>query len=228
MSDIVKIALGLFGLNGLFLLGIIVFLYFWITVRLKASIENEYNKKQQELERQNAEKLESYKNTLNHQSEIALAKLTAELGLKASEKNIKLTTLFEKQAEVVATTYKYLAELHRTLELIILNRSKADVEVGEALSKQLDDSKRNFNKYFLEHKLYIPSETAEAVLDFAHKVTDTKRQLDLYDKKPAQYENAALLLDLYSSLNGEIPRLLELLENEFRNILGLSIPTKKP
>ena len=108
-----------FTWNGLFLLGVVAVLYFWVTLRLKGAIESEYKQKQQELERQNAEKLEAYRNSLNHRSEIALAKLTADLELKASERNIKLKSIFVKQADTVVTFYQRLVCLYERIHTLI-------------------------------------------------------------------------------------------------------------
>ena len=67
----------------------------WISERIKASIQHEY-----------AQKLEAHKAQLRAESEISIEKLKSQLQITAAERSIKLTEVFEHQAEAITDVFK--------------------------------------------------------------------------------------------------------------------------
>jgi hypothetical protein len=61
-------------------------------------------------------KLEAYKDKLKSESDKELMQLTNDLELKASERNIKLTGIFNRQSEIVAITHHNLIVFYRDFQ----------------------------------------------------------------------------------------------------------------
>jgi hypothetical protein len=72
----------------------------WISERIKASIQHEYD-----------QKLETHKAQLKAESEISVEKLKSQLQVAAAERSIKLTKVFEQQADAIAETYSKLVAM---------------------------------------------------------------------------------------------------------------------
>jgi hypothetical protein len=72
----------------------------WIGERLKASISSEYQ-----------QKLETHKAQLQAANDAELERLKAQLQTAAAERSIKLTRVFENQADILAKIYELLQEL---------------------------------------------------------------------------------------------------------------------
>jgi hypothetical protein len=78
----------------------------WISERLKSAIKNEYD-----------QKLETHKAQLKAHADIDIdiEQLKSRLAIIASERQITFTTLHEKRADVIATTYSMLTEVFTKL-----------------------------------------------------------------------------------------------------------------
>ena len=80
---------------------LLIFLFkSWISERIKGSIQHEYD-----------QKLEAYKAQLKAASDVSIEQLKSQLQITAAERSIKLTKVFEQQADTVAETYAKLVEL---------------------------------------------------------------------------------------------------------------------
>ena len=211
MSELIKIIIASAGFSAMFSAAIIWLFKSWISERLKNAIAHEY-----------AQKLETHKAQLQAASGIELEQLKSKLQIAASERNIKLTTVFETQAEVVATTYKNLIILRDNVFAAVISSPVTDEKAAHAI----EESRRMFYVHFLQHEIYIPKATAKAVLDFAQKLYSAKAQYECHMRQPPNPQTASQLQDTLNTLYKEIPRLLELLKDDFQKILGFPLPDK--
>jgi hypothetical protein len=99
MPDIVTI-LSSAAISGLLSAALIFLSKTWISERLKGAIKSEYD-----------QKLETHKAQLKAQSDVSLEEFKAKLQLAASERNIRLTRVFEDTVDAISGTYSRLLAL---------------------------------------------------------------------------------------------------------------------
>lgn len=234
MSEVAKIAFALFGLNGLFLLSVVVFLYFWVTLRLRASIENEYKQEQQKLEQQNAEKLEAHKNSLNHQSQLALKEFESRM----SERNIKLSEVFKSQADVIVTVYRNLLELqHATGYFVAASGGMSEEGQEQRAWNVWVEAQNKMVKHFTENEIYIRPSTVETIktLNFKLKATVlAQRSINNQQQYSSATTNRERRIEIVNKIyqeiaayENEIEGLLTALKKDFHELLGFPIETDK-
>jgi SpoVK/Ycf46/Vps4 family AAA+-type ATPase len=220
MSDLVKIVIASAGFSAVFSAAIIWLFKSWISERLKNAIAHEY-----------AQKLETHKAQLQAASGIELEQLKSKLQIAASERNIKLTSTFERQAETIATVYRQLLALQDATEnirgVLMSTEEPNKIELQDALGK----ANREFADFFFPHEIYLPIETAKKIHKFAltlKQMLHDQHFVKILESHPAT--NPALQESLkrrYESLDKkemDIPELLTSLKDDFQKILGIPMP----
>lgn len=212
-TDIVTILTS--GTFATLLSGLLAFIFRnWISDRLKASIQHEYD-----------QKLESHKDKLRNETEKEIVKLKADLEIAASQKNIKLTKVFENQAETVITIYQKLRKFKDAVESAFPRVNKP-----ENYRKELEQIRKEFYEYFLDNKIYLPKETAIKVSGFAQNLYGALLNNEVILSHGVIFNDPVKREQLnrtVETLYKEIPELLDILEEDFREILGFSIHAKK-
>lgn len=94
--------------SGLLSVALIFLFRNWISERIKASIQNEYD-----------QKLETHKAQLRSQAETELVHLKAPLEIAAAERSVRFSHVFENTAKTVVTVHQKLLELETALESYI-------------------------------------------------------------------------------------------------------------
>lgn len=193
----------------------------WVFILNKA-IENKFDMQ-----------LEAYKDKLKSESDKELLQLTKDLELKASEQNIKLTTLFQKQADVIAEVYTKLLPV---------------LDAAEDFTKLLDDSDKQkkmdgiyvfnqkakaFFEYYTTNKIYLPRETRDQIntlVGTIGRVVGYHYRSESLSRMQPLTEAGQVALDQMikkgMELQDNISPLLEKLENDLQQILGLAKPAK--
>jgi hypothetical protein len=120
----------------------------WISERLKGAIQDEYN-----------QKLETHKAQLKAESEISIERLKYQLQLTASEKNIKLTRVFEHQAEAIAETYSKLVAVISALEDYTAPMEFEGTPPKSARRIVVGDKMKAFLEYYKPRRIYFPKLT---------------------------------------------------------------------
>lgn len=77
----------------------------WISERLKASIQHEYEQKLETHKAQLKSQSEIELARIKNQSELEVTRLKAQLEIAAAERNVQYSRVFEKTLEVIAETY---------------------------------------------------------------------------------------------------------------------------
>jgi len=179
-------------------------------------------------------KLEAYKDKLKSETDKELLQLTKDLELKASERNIKLTSTFDKQGEVIASVYKHLLALQNATEkmrgVTLTTEPQDEARLGDALGKANQD----FVEHFFPNEIYLPNDVAALVHKFAlalkatlHHQHFTKVLEKRQTANPAIEESLTRRYEMLDKLEMEIPEVLTSLRIEFQKILGVKQPENK-
>lgn len=175
-------------------------------------------------------KLEAYKDKLKFESDKELTQLEKALELKASERNIKLTGIFDKQAETLIKLYKQLIILKRDLDVAsctLTSNSEWQRNLAKAMLT-FDE----FNRLYEDNKILVPFKSIESI-DGVRKIfgiqlgANINRGILTTDAKsdsPAfTVENRLDNTEFLHAAEKAIPDTLTTLENDFRKVLGISI-----
>lgn len=212
MPDLATIVYSL-GLSGL-LSGFLIWISkAWISERLKSAIQHEYD-----------QKLETFKAKIKSEADISIEQLKSQLQIAAAERNIRYSRVFERTAETVAEAYE---------KLIALNDAIADYtkpfefesdppksERRKVVSERYQESL----KFFRPRRIYLKMETADQVEKFhnqLYKVVVTfASQVEANPKGGEEYLD--VWMETSKFVATELPKLLGLLERDFRQILGIT------
>jgi hypothetical protein len=186
----------------------------WISERLKRSIQHEYD-----------QKLETHKVQLKHEHEKNIEQFKAQLQIAATERNIRLSRTFERTAEVVATTYAKLVSLQNAVEGYTRALEPTDDPQRSKLGRNVQARSEDFLSYYLPHKIYLPKDTAESVRQFSNTLHDLASRFSMVlaarQAQVTDSQSVDSLLKKLEALNEAVPKLLALLEEDFRRILSL-------
>src|SRR5947207_3215498 len=124
----------------------------WVLERLKASIKSEYD-----------HKLAQYQSDLKHASEMQIAQFKSDLEIKAAERNVQYSRVFEETAKAIATTYGLLVHVKRAANIFSrccnggVDAAPPDEEAR--LGKDFQSKLVEFRDYYEQNQLYIPRAT---------------------------------------------------------------------
>jgi hypothetical protein len=221
MDELIKYAVGF----GVLWVVVTILAFLWVKARLTKSIEHEY-----------AQKLEKYSTNLRHQSELALKEFEA----KANERSIKLTGIFERQADTVNEMYGKLVVVVNVVENYI--NSKVDsAESNREITKAVENAIRDLLVLYQKKKILLLPKTSEMMATLQTNImalSMTKSFRDLYaatkefhilnpdTAKPALHETLGAAIDSQDDQIKEfrvaIYKMLEVLESDFRQLLGVT------
>jgi len=221
MSDLTTIFLS-GGLSALLASALVFLFRNWISERIKGSIQHEYD-----------QKLETHKAKLQAESDISIVKLTKQLEIAASEHSIKLTKVFERQAEVITTTYAKLLLLLNSAEDFTMLMGGSTKEEQLEIAKRFNAAATDFYSFYHPNKIYLPKNTAATIQKLGNTVVLLCKKHSMADKlansNPTS-EAAYKILEKHEAqikeLEDQIPALLKLLEDDFQTILGVRVEDK--
>lgn len=211
ISQILEMVAGSLGLTGISVVSIWLFGREWVLMRLKESIKSQYD-----------HMLEDYKSKLRFTSDVELENLKSRLAGQASERNIKMTRVFDKQAEVIATIYRIIVEIEDAANDYASYLGKEEGHQESAV-KRFQEKRREFFAFYEPNQIYLPMQTRESIrhlVNSLHSLVITTSHLQQAAKmgSDAGFESRNLKLNL---LFEEVPKLRQKLDNEFQKVLGL-------
>lgn len=188
----------------------------WISERLKAAIQHEYN-----------EKLETFKIKLQADSAIEMEKLRSQLNVNAAERQIQFTGLYETRGQVITHLYNLLVVAHRE------GTAFASPILG-VYNRQFQERYQSTHaaiiglvSYFDAHRIYIPLDLCMLLEQLIYRL----RNEILVPVDPARYDEANLPEHIvkqrhvaaqraWEYFDKEFPGTRGALEHEFRKLLG--------
>jgi hypothetical protein len=192
--------------------GIIIWLFReWISERLKGAIKNEYD-----------QKLETHKAELKARSDVEIERLRSQLSIAAVEHQIRFSGLHEKRAEVIATTYSLLQEVYGSLGSYV---DMIQLEGGltrEQRRKAAAEAHKLFSDYYIKHRIFLPTATAEKLNSINRRSMDTYTEFYLTVDVPIAGGESKTeeRFEIYKRVKVEIRAACVELEDEFRRLLG--------
>jgi hypothetical protein len=186
----------------------------WIIERLKNSIKLEYDKE-----------LETHKNNLNHTSELAITKLTAELESKASEQNIKLTRVFEDQAEVIAQIYSNFVALINSIQEYTTAFEGAGTPSKTDRRNKVAEDLDVLLRHYKPNRIYIPFDSQKKIEALIETLFQTSHQYTFEvvyhmetNKRMPDFDT---FMKASKFLQGDCVQLLKDLDADFKKVLGM-------
>jgi hypothetical protein len=167
----------------------------WISERIKNAIKHEYD-----------EKLETHK---------------AQLKLVEAERRIRLTRVFEKTAETIATTYAKLWAFHKAVEDCTQSGDHSDFAHSQELKMSIQSKHEDVCQYFLPRKIYFPKETARKIIDFLNAGQSASGEFAMMLISKGNLEATEKIYKRFTEDSKEFSELLTLLEEDFQRILGM-------
>jgi hypothetical protein len=181
----------------------------WILKQLETYIQSKYDRE-----------LEAYKDKLKLESDKEIERLKSQLQITAAERSIKLTRVFEDQANVIAQTYSKLVETIMATATSTLTPSTQS-SIIDTIGAKINA----FKAYYHPHKLYLPKHIQTSIDKF---LLDTHYGLDALIRDWRQnstLQNPAVASDKWASTFSIIlvdcQKIHEQLDDDFKRILGL-------
>ncbi|PWB24669.1 hypothetical protein [Flavobacterium sp. HTF] len=215
--DIIYQILGFVGLPALFTL--------YLTERVKGNIKSTYDRKLEEIKKENTKEIEEVKK--EHSKEIS--RFQADVNQLKSRENFKFTKLHEKRFEGLAEIYSYLSQLMELLHIYsvsIKNQQTNNIDSIEIANAQNSfiNTYAESSKYISRNMLFFDDKTEIMLVNYMIHCRDFFNTYDQY--KYMQEINKEDKLGFTFNFDAEYQKLEKLIfplkkeiEKEFRKFL---------
>ncbi len=171
--------------------------------------------------------VEKYKTQLAYESAREMEEFKAQLQITIKEHDVRFNKLHEKRAEVISELYGLLNAANMSLGQFEINyRHKQSHNLNDRFLEKsaeivLNDCARAFN-FFRKHQIYLSKGLSELIEKCIFAVHNHSLTYRAYQGKGID-TSVLFQLEMASDLknrSSEISQILEMLENEFRLLLG--------
>lgn len=170
---------------------------------------------------------ERLKNSIKHEYDAKLETLKSQLQLAAAERSIRYSKVFEETASTISKTYELLL---RATDAVTAYTSLFESETGgtKAERRKIVAARlEEFGTYYRPRKPYLPKPTARQIDVLWQKLHGTS--LEFMFKVEQGHDNPSdrktveddPWIKAHNFMSKEVPPILDLLEDDFRRILGL-------
>jgi hypothetical protein len=170
------------------------------------------------------EDLVTHKDKLDRATELAIKDVEA----WANERSIRLTRMFEKQADIIAETYALLDELYAAYKQFAYNLNR---ETHQQYREEFNAKMVKFTSYYEPKALYFPDATAETIKQYIVSMRMAQMQFDVARTEATRTEpDISTFRDKYKEffqMNDTLPDLFKKLRQDFQNLLGVNGPEKQ-
>lgn len=153
-------------------------------------------------------------------SDAAIERLKSDLQLRTIEYQVRFSRLHEKSAETIAETYallrRYLFAVADYVKVFEPAGDKTKNERREILNNALME----FRNYFGPRQIFLPKESAKKVKELDEKLFSAAQHFARTIDGKETTASSEDWLRAFDSINKDIPPVLDLLEDEFRKLLG--------
>lgn len=214
MNDLVTV-LSSAGVSALLTSALVFLTKNWLSERIRSSIQSEYD-----------QKLESHKASLKSQNDTALEEFKAKLQLASSERNIRLTRVFEDTVETIACTYAKLLALH---DAVLDYTSVVEWEsMGTKESRRVKVGERytELMQFYRPKRPFLPKDAVEKMDSLHAQLPKTTVEFMIGVEKGGDERAIRRGQDkdswskAHNFMTKEVPNLLTVLEDDLRRILG--------
>lgn len=161
-----------------------------------------------------------FESELKAKADVTIEQLKNELQLKTIEHQIRFSRLHEKSAETIAETYSllqsYLHAVADYVKVFEMTGEKSKAMRRDAVNAAL----KEFREYFVKRQIFLPKETARRIRELDEKLYQSAQHFAIKIEGRETTASTEDWMKAFSSVNEEIPPILERLEEEFRKLLG--------
>lgn len=151
-----------------------------------------------------------------------IEKFKAELQHESFEKRQKFSLIHQKRAEIIAEFYSKLANAKILISDLVAPFQRGGQSLSEK-SQRVSDAYNETVHFFFQNKLFLPKSTAEKSEEVLEKLRHTLIDFETAQMGNDEYkpDDTGLWVQAHKSIKDEIPPILDELETEFKNILGV-------
>jgi hypothetical protein len=175
--------------------------------------------------------LEKFKTNLQAETQQELIRLQSSLQLVEFEHQVRFSRLHERQVDIVSEMYSRLVLLHRTASTFVRYYHSVDAQTKNEHVRQLWDAADKFNDYFEKHRIYFAKDVCSKIQGLNSKLSEACSQLVFFFQEAAAIKvTEDQIWEIWNkgmeTIESEVPKIKELLEQSFRELLGVLQPTK--
>ena len=172
-----------------------------------------------------ARETEAFKIQLQTSAQIELENLKNSLQMAATEHQVKFSRMHEKRAEVIEEVFKRLTLIQQSAERFVLTSENSPDLQHKDEWNNIRHNLIEYSGYIEQHRIFLPKEVCELLKDHLVHINKTVHLAGAYGGKhylnPASEQRSAeAFTKAYDAFNVDIPAAKQILESEFRKILG--------
>lgn len=163
---------------------------------------------------------DAFRINLQAQTNVEIERLRSSLQTAAAERQVRFSKLHDRRALVIARLYRLLLEAKDSATYFAAQPN--DVTAA----KQAWDQQLKLYRFLHLNKIYFPTTLCELLDHYEsklrHKVTNVKLFMSVeYPNSQMIDEQNKAMLELWRTLEKDLPAVLSELEKEFRSLLGV-------
>ncbi len=167
--------------------------------------------------------IENYKAQHVHELEDYKKKL----GSLQFEHQTRYSLMHERRAEVISELYKLIVAARASIGDMTSLLQESTLDDEKEKQRKFEQRKRaenDFNevrKFFDSHRLYLSRQASERADTALTLMTDAIISYEIGNEPGSSRENRTALREAYDTMRKSLPPVLDELESEFKNILGV-------
>ena len=160
-----------------------------------------------------------------------LEKFKADLSIEAIQFRIRYERLHSERAEVIKEVYKMISRTYRNLDSYII---KISASSREEIGKKTADEANLLVNYYEENRIFFEEELIkdiDVLIENFRKIWSLLESARITARIEGGGEfsiNYGQLLEAKKELDEKIPKIKKLIENKFREIIGIEGKKKVP
>lgn len=172
-----------------------------------------------------ARETETFKIHLQTSAQIELENLKNSLQMTATEHQVKFSRMHEKRAEVIEEVFKRLTLIQQSAERFVVTSENNPDPQHKAEWNNIRHNLIEYSEYIEQHRIFLPKEVCELLKNHLVQINKTVHLAGAHGGKqylnPASEQRSAeAFTKVYEAFNVDIPAAKQILESEFRKILG--------
>ncbi|WP_454875194.1 hypothetical protein [Paraburkholderia xenovorans] len=193
----------------------------WIGERVRVAIQAEYAEKLETLKTQlqadAALTLETYKATLKARGDAELEKLRASLAIAAAQRNAQYGGLVERRFEAIASLHGLLLRFHQAVHQMVQPTLFVNGPSNEERSEAVFEASVQFENAYPGKKIFLPKLLSDQIDHIRQSLVSNANLYQMLVVPKQDYERH---LEVYVTVNNELPKTIAALEAELRVLMG--------
>jgi hypothetical protein len=170
--------------------------------------------------------VETYKNRIKAESDIALDRARSELQILAARRNIEYSRIHEKRLEIISELAGKIREFHERVTAYVSAWEIAGGPTKEERRKLAIAALAEFNNYFVPRRFFLPKKTVQKIEAFRSGLHKISLDFMFYVEQGREVRHDPNKeIDVWTQANEytdeKAPILIDELEDDFRKILGI-------